>query len=115
MMNEEDMEIIQKLNDGINLSESELSYLQEYSVKDIEGDDGRWSRFVSSIIEFNNQTYILEWEKGLTEYQENSFHYQPRKVKIEKTIKVVTMEVTNYIDEKTGKIIEYVERKINDE
>ena len=111
-MNEKDMEIIQKLNDEINLSESELSYLHEYAIKDIEGDSGRWSRMISSIIEFNNQTYILFWENGLTEYQENSFYEQPVKVKIEKVTKVVTVEVTNYIDEKTGNIIEFIEKEI---
>ena len=110
-----DEEMRQKIKNDVDLSESELNELVYYSVKDIEGEDRRWSRRVTSILDIDGETYILNWERGLTEYQENSFHYQPRKVKIEKTTKVVTMEVTNYIDEKTGNIIEYVEKEINDE
>lgn len=114
MTNINEDEIIQKLNNGIKLSERELSYLTEYSIKDIIGENRRWSRGVSSIIEFNNQTYILFWENGLTEYQENEFYEQPIKVKVEKETKIVTFEVTNYIDESTGELIESIEKEITE-
>lgn len=107
-----DKEMFQKIKNGIDLSENELNELVYYSVKDIEGEDRRWSRGVTSILDIDGETYILNWEKGLTEYQENEFYEQPVKVRIEKKTKVVTMEVTNYIDEKTGKIIEFIEKEI---
>jgi len=114
-MNEEDMEIIQKLNDGTNLSESELNELVYYSVKNIEGEDRRWSRSVTSILDIDGETYILNWERGLTEYQENQFYEQPVKVRIEKKTKNITIEVINYIDDESGNIIEWVEKEINNE
>lgn len=57
-----------------------------------EGEQHRWTQDVSTIFEFEGKYYSLDWDRGLTEYQENEFYTQPYQV--EKGVK--TIEVTNW-------------------
>lgn len=72
------------LEKGIELKEEDLKrmvwdYNQLY---EDEGEDSRWSRTVQTIVEVpNGNIYSIEWEKGLTEMQENEFYNQPEKLK----------------------------------
>lgn len=56
------------------------------------GEQHRWTQDVSTIFEFEGKYYSLDWDKGLTECQENGFYTQPYQV--EKEVK--TIEVTNW-------------------
>ena len=54
-----------------------------------EGGDHRWQREMTTIIQIGDRYFSLDWMKGLTEYQEDSFYDQPYEVKpVEKTIVV---------------------------
>ena len=57
-----------------------------------EGEQHRWTQDVSTIFEFEGKYYSLDWDRGLTECQENGFYTQPYQV--EKEAK--TIEVTNW-------------------
>ena len=50
-------------------------YYGKYHVDEIVNDSGRWMEYVTTIIE-NPETgklYEVDWERGLTEMQENEF------------------------------------------
>lgn len=86
----------EKLHNG-TFTKKELSDLAwcdvEVDVKEVcqeEGESHRWTRNVSTIFEFENKFYCLDWQKGLTEYQENEFYNQPYEVeKVVKTIEKI--------------------------
>jgi hypothetical protein len=83
----------QKIDNQVTLTERELMRLLEYELYEEReyGDDGRWSRGVASIINLCGRYFMLYWQKGLTEMQEDSFYDQPyevEKVEYEKTITV---------------------------
>lgn len=42
-------------------------------VEVIEGDTGRWMRMMTSIVEHEGRFFAVEWQRGLTEMQENEF------------------------------------------
>lgn len=79
-------EIIDKINNGISLSEDELKELVDgYSVQTDYGENRRWVRSVDDIIKLedrngNKYFYSISWEEGLTEMQENEFFDQPERV-----------------------------------
>lgn len=80
-------EIIDKINNGISLSEDELKELvfDGYSVQTDYGENRRWVRSVDDIIKLedrngNKYFYSISWEEGLTEMQENEFFDQPERV-----------------------------------
>ena len=83
--------ILDKIDRGISLTESELSdIVSEYSVKSEYGSKGRWQkRSVNSIVKIKERYFSIMWREGLTEYQEGSFSNQPKEVFPTKTIKVI--------------------------
>lgn len=42
-------------------------------VEEIEGDTGRWTRMMTSIVEHEGRFFAVEWQSGLTEMQEDEF------------------------------------------
>ena len=92
------MTITQKLERGIALTEVELEdfvYGGNEVYRD-EGEPGRWSCHVSSVIaDDNGQLWCVEWEEGLTEMQDNAFYDQPYKVHLDK--KPVTVIQTTIV------------------
>ncbi len=62
----------------------------EADVETIEGENRRWSRSNTTIVEFENKFYDLYWEEGLTEMQDDEFEAQdaPEVKQIEETIVV---------------------------
>lgn len=60
-----------------------------------EGGSGRWTQSISTIFEIDSQLYCIDWERGLTEYQDNEYLYQPYKVRQEE--KEVTTTIVSYI------------------
>lgn len=82
---------LEKIHNKVKLSESELRELVCNSIEDIYGENRRWCRGVTSIIQLGDEFYALNWDQGLTECQENSYYEQPYRVEqrtYEKTITV---------------------------
>lgn len=81
-----------------NFTEEELEELSWCDIEaDVEmvtqeeGDQHRWTQDVSTIFKFEDKFYCLDWDRGLTECQENSFYYQPYQVEKEvKTVEITT-------------------------
>lgn len=92
-------EIKSKIINGEVLTEKELEYCAWGDVgnpiDEVEGDSGRWSQLMSTIFEIDGQLYCIDWERDLTEYQENEYWNQPYKVRREE--KVVTTTVVSYV------------------
>ena len=82
---------LELLNSNSKLSEQEISDLIcNYEIERIKGDNSRWSRNIVSIIKLKDKYFKVCWEEGLTEYQENSYIYQPYEVKLqEKEVKII--------------------------
>lgn len=83
--------MVKKIDSGENLTEEELRTVV-FETNEIElnkGENRRWSRSNSSVVEMCGRFFKLVWEEGLTEYQENQFYNQPYEVEkhtYEKTI-----------------------------
>lgn len=70
------------LNGEKDFTEDELSDLIDFSFEDIEGEEGRWTRYMESIVECEGRLFSIYWERGLTEYQENTYSNQPVEVEL---------------------------------
>lgn len=85
--------MVRKIDTGEKLSEKELRTIV-FETKEVErnkGENQRWTRSVESIVEMHGRYFCIDWEEGLTEYQENEFFNQPYEVErntYEKTITV---------------------------
>lgn len=84
--------IVRKIDNGDNLTEDELKEIvYEYAIDKECGDIGRWTMNVSTVVKLCNRYFMVNWEEGLTEMQDNEFYEQPYEVEkkeYEKTIKV---------------------------
>lgn len=86
---------VNKLKSGEMLNESEIKTLvyDGFEVDEIEGDSYRWTQSVQTIIDIDGELWAIDWQRGLTEYQENEFYNQPYRV--EKREKQIV--ITEYI------------------
>lgn len=87
-MKDFEKELLSKIEKG-ELTECEIRQLvwDCHQVDEIEGDEHRWQREISTIIEIGNRFFRIDWMRGLTEYQENEYWEQPYEVEPkEKTI-----------------------------
>ena len=83
-------------NGSVDFTEDELGELvYEYSFITEYGDDRRWSKSAESIIKIEDKLFCIEWEKGLTENQEDGSYSQPYEVEAHE--KEVTTVVTTYL------------------
>lgn len=84
---------VMKLKKGEKLAEGEISEIlwnnEEVYVE--EGEDRRWSKSMLTVVKIDEKLYAIEWEKGLTEMQEDEFYEQPYPVNMEKR-EVVTIK-----------------------
>ena len=84
--------IVNKIDNKEKLTRDELSeIIFSYEVDSEYGDNRRWSRTVSTVVELCGRFFMVDWEEGLTESQENEYYNQPYEVKkhtYEKTITV---------------------------
>lgn len=63
-----------------------------------EGDNRRWSRSNTSIVKADDgKFYAIDWEEGLTEYQENEY-YAGDYPEVEKKTYEKTITVTEWVD-----------------
>lgn len=89
-MNEFEKEMLEKIDAGIALKESELKELVfEFFICDEEGDQRRWVQGMFSVVELGGRTFGINWDRALTECQEHAFYNQPYEVK--KTEKEITI------------------------
>lgn len=96
-----DCEILNKLHAGENLTSREIKELVwGYEIDRMCGDDRRWTRSVSSIVELEGELWQIDWEQGLTEYQESLYEEQPYRVKkVKKTVTRVEVSYEPWGDE----------------
>jgi hypothetical protein len=84
--------MLKKIDTGEKLTEKEMRELVcGYDVDTEYGDNRRWTRSVTTIVELKGRFFSIDWEEGLTECQENEFYNQPKEVRkhtYEKTIVV---------------------------
>lgn len=71
-----------KIYFGEHLSEEELedAVFELKRIALIQGEDRRWTRNVSSILQVADELFRIDWEQGLTECQEDEFNHQPYQV-----------------------------------
>lgn len=98
---------VTKLEDGAELEEEELCALacevqrspfgEWRKVNEYEGDDHRWHREVSTVIEARGRFWRVDWMSALTETAEDEFWEQPVEVRpVTRTIPA--HEVTEYVE-----------------
>lgn len=89
--------VIDKIDTGQKLTESELSDMlwSLNRVSETEGDEGRWTRSMQTIFEINGRYFALDWDRGLTERQENEFWNQPYEVEKKEYAKTITVTEWN--------------------
>jgi hypothetical protein len=88
--------MVQKIDSGEKLSENELRSLVFENGEESEwGENRRWTRRVATIVKLCGRYFAINWEEGLTEYQENAFYEQPYEV--EKRTYEKTITVTEWI------------------
>jgi len=84
--------MLAKIENNEKLTEKELSTLvYEFGSETQNGENRRWSRTNTTIVELQNKYFSIDWEEGLTESQDNAFYNQPIEVikkTYEKTITV---------------------------
>lgn len=98
-MDDFEKKMLSKIDSGESLTNSELSRLvYDYDIDTEEGDDGRWVRGMYTVVELCGRHFGISWFKGLTEYQDSEFDFQPEEV--EKHEKVIT--VTEWLPIKRG-------------
>ena len=83
--------VFNKIMNHEALTEDEVKTLiWDYEVDYEEGDSGRWTRGMTTIVELNGHYFSINWQAGLTEYQENEyFDFYPTEVElVEQVVKV---------------------------
>lgn len=85
-------DILTDLYSGNRLSPADIQYLLweiGRKVDEKDGDSGRWTQHVSTIVklpktpdseEYSDNLWCINWEHGLTERQENEYYEQPYRV-----------------------------------
>ena len=94
--------MVEKIDNKIELTEDEVRNLvMEEAYEVTAGENRRWSRTISSLFEHGDRLFMVDWEQGLTESQENMFYDQPYEV--EKTVTTRTIEVEDVVYVKKDK------------
>lgn len=76
-----EQEFLQRFDSGDKFNEGDLwDILYTFTFEEIEGDSGRWTQNVQTILEIGGRYFALDWRKGLTEHQESFVHDQPYEV-----------------------------------
>ena len=99
-----------KIKAGEQLSESMLRELDYECGYQTTIDEGRWTRRMVTILDFDDETYLLFWEQGLTEYQEDILDEDPVKVNVSKAQKRITYNHFAYTDENGKQLFERSEK-----
>lgn len=85
--------MLNKIASDEKLTERELSTLVfENETEREKGDSGRWSQHMTSIVELCGRHFAIDWQRGLTEMQENEFYNQPYEVELKEYEKLYRSE-----------------------
>ncbi len=95
-------EFIEAFDSGVEINERTLLAYAYGGVEVIEGENRRWSRSMTTIIEISGRYFKIYWEEGLTEYQDNSVWDAP--------IEVNKLEYDKIVPEHTVHIVEWVDK-----
>jgi len=79
-------EMVEKIDNGLPLSRSQLREFEGHSIEQIEGESCRWTQFIVSIIYLGARRFAINWDRGLTEMQENEFYEQPYEVESKEVV-----------------------------
>lgn len=94
-------EAITKIKNKEKFTENEIKELlwNFEQVWEEEYDDHRWTRDMSTVVKIEDYFVRIDWQKGLTECQENEYWEQPYLVKQHKYTKTIEIEEWEKIDE----------------
>lgn len=90
---DKEQEFLDKIKNGINLTEKEIKEIYEEigtEVDEYNEGEGRWEIYMKTIVLLKDEYVAIDWNKGKTEMQEDSFYEQPYIV--EKKVEMVTIE-----------------------
>jgi hypothetical protein len=82
------------ITNGTELEDDDISdMIDAFEVEDYRsyGDNRRWSRTISSILEIKGRYFQVDWEQGLTECQNNSYCDRPFEVTKHEYQKTITV------------------------
>lgn len=69
-------ELLRKIDNHEDLYSSDYwEMIDNYSIYSDEGEDGRWTRFMYNLVKLGDRYFEINWQKGLTEMQENDWDY----------------------------------------
>lgn len=98
MLTDFEKETLYKLDNEENLTDEELSKLvYNYSISEEDIEQGRWTMSTYTVCKLADRYFGIDWQRGLTEYQDDSFPYPPKEVKKHTYEKTVTVTVTEWI------------------
>lgn len=84
--------MLNRIDNGEAIEEKYLEELVDgFEIETIKGDIGRWTMHMTTIIQLGDRTFAINWERGLTEMQENSYMDQPYEVEKVAQEKVVVV------------------------
>ena len=88
--------IVDKILTGKCLTDEEVEFIADaglcdYFVTEEEGDNGRWEQPMTTILKINDRYFAIDWERGLTEMQENGYYSQ-----VAQEVVPVTRTITEY-------------------
>lgn len=84
-MDDLEIKLLQGYKEFTERQLQELVYEHEFDT--IQGEGRRWQRGMKTIVKVEDKCFQIDWEQGLTEYQEDSFYTQPYEVeRVEKEI-----------------------------
>jgi len=84
--------MVQKIDTNEDLTERELNRLVcEYNYNTTEGDSGRWTKMMYTVVQLCGRFFEIVWQQGLTEYQENEYLDQPYEVREHTYTKTITV------------------------
>lgn len=67
-------------------------FIDGWEVETQKAEDlDRWTRGMTTICQLGDKYFAVDWEEGLTEYQENWFDNQPYEVELHEYQKVITV------------------------
>ncbi len=77
-------EFLEKFDAGYQFDEKELRKLLWDSdlemAEEEEGCEHRWTREMRTILKAGDRYFAIDWMRGLTEFQENEYPWQPVEV-----------------------------------
>lgn len=90
--------LIDKLLNKEYLTEDEIRRIIYYDfdddrvrlVDEKEGKERQWTRDITTVFDIGGNLWAIDWDRGLTEYQDSAYNNQPYRVK--RRTKTITIE-----------------------